>query len=102
MNIKKNIQIENENWDIILNWINNETLRDLYMVTFEYDNKKLKIFLNMAHDVIINNKELKEDIHFMDFVLCLAISELKAKNSGAQNVEQLRYAFNEYIRILKS
>jgi hypothetical protein len=72
------------------------------MVNFEYETQKLKIFLNMAHDVIINNRELKEDVHFMDFVLCLAISELKAKNSGAQNVELVRYAFNEYIRILKS
>ncbi len=99
---KKNIQIENENWEIGLNWINNDSLKDLYMVNFEYETQKLKIFLNMAHDVIINNRELKEDVHFMDFVFCLAISELKAKNSGAQNVELVRYAFNEYIRILKS
>jgi hypothetical protein len=37
----------------------------------------------------------------MDFIFCLSISELKAKMSGAIDVQLLRIAFNDFIKILK-
>lgn len=95
------IEICGENWNVKLNWINDETKSQLYFLKQNHDSNILDIYLNMADSVIVNNKELKEDIHFMDFIFCIGISELKAKMSGAIDVHLLRFAFNDFIKILK-
>jgi hypothetical protein len=97
----RQIEICGENWNVKLNWINDETKSQLYFLKQDFEKKVLLIYLNMADSVIVNNKELKEDIHFMDFIFCLSISELKAKMSGAIDVQLLRIAFNDFIKILK-
>jgi hypothetical protein len=98
----KILDIENESWTIKLNWINQETCSFLYNVNPDYTNKTLMIYLNMANEVVINNPTFKEDVNFMDIILCLGISELKAIQGGAENAEFVRYAFNDYIKILKA
>ena len=56
----------------------------------------------MANEVVVNNPNFKEDVNFMDIILCLGISELKAIQGGAENAQYVRYAFNEYIKVLKA
>jgi cell division protein FtsB len=98
----KKISIYKDNWMVRLNWINEESQSFLYTIDKKYDDKELFIYLNMANEIVINNVSLKEDVNFMDMILCLGISELKAEQAGAQQPELMRYAFNEYLKILKS
>ena len=98
----KKLVIENESWTVKLNWINQETCSFLYNVDPNYEIKVLKIYLNMANEVVVNNPNFKEDVNFMDIILCLGISELKAIQGGAENAQYVRYAFNEYIKVLKA
>ncbi len=98
----KQINISYDMWNVKLNWVNEESLKWLYNIEKDYSKKELKIFLNMANDIVVNNSILKEDVNFMDMIFCLGISELKAEQQGAQNPELMRYAFNEYLKVLKS
>jgi hypothetical protein len=98
----RELRILDNVWHVKLNWINDETKSQLYFLKEDFDNHVLGIYINMADFVIVNNKELKEDIHFMDFIFCLGISELKAKMSGATETHLIRIAFNDFIRILKN
>ena len=98
----RQMKLCNENWTVKLNWINDETKSQLYFLKEDMENRTLSIYLNMADHVIVNNKELKEDIHFMDFIFCLGLSELKAKMSGAIDTHLVRIAFNDFIKILKT
>lgn len=98
----KQINISDDVWTVNLNWINEESMKWLYNIEKNYSKKELKIFLNMANDIVINNSILKEDVNFMDMIFCLGISELKAEQQGAQNPALMRYAFNEYLKVLKS
>jgi hypothetical protein len=98
----KKLDIENESWTVKLNWINQETCSFLYNVDADYKNNVLMIYLNMANEVVVNNPNFKEDVNFMDIILCLGISELKAIQGGAENAQYVRYAFNEYIKVLKA
>lgn len=97
----REMNICGDKWTVKLNWINDEIKSQLYFLREDMENQILTIYLNMADSVIVNNKELKEDIHFMDFIFCLGISELKAKMSGASDIHLLRIAFNDFIKILK-
>lgn len=74
----------------------------LYNATIHDEDSKIRVDINVGHDIFIENKDYYITSQFtliVKMIKCLVISELKAKISGNE-AKHVKYAFNEYSKIL--
>ena len=94
------IYIGNHEYQVVLKFT--EMNHQLYLIVDEKVKKKLIITIGMKHKIFLNNNELLKapmfDL-FVQFIKCLAISEVKASN-GRDIAKEVRYSFNDYIPLL--
>ena len=92
--------IGNHEYQVVLKFT--EMNHQLYLIVDEKVIKKLIITIGMKHKIFLNNNELLKapmfDL-FVQFIKCLAISEVKASN-GRDIAKEVRYSFNDYIPLL--
>lgn len=92
--------IGNHEYQVVLKFT--EMNHQLYLIVDEKVKKKLIIKIGMKHKIFLNNNELLKapmfDL-FVQFIKCLAISEVKASN-GRDIAKEVRYSFNDYIPLL--
>jgi len=96
-NSTRKVMIGTIEYEVIKNFISQDTAK-LYIVN--KDAKKITISINMKHPVFINQPrfcEEKDNLKIIVNILeCLAISEIKAKNSG-DKAAHVRHSFNSFI-----
>ena len=94
------IFIGNHEYQVILKFT--EMNNQLYSIIDEKSEKRLIVKIGMKHKIFINNNELLKapmfDL-FVQFIKCLAISEIKASN-GRDLAKEVRYSFNDYISLI--
>ena len=94
------IFIGNHEYQVVLKFT--EMDNQLYSIIDEKLEKKLIVKIGMKHKIFLNNNELlKAPIFdlFVQFIKCLAISEVKASN-GRDIAKEVRYSFNDYIPLI--
>ena len=96
-NSTRKVMIGSIEYEVIKNFISHDSGK-LYIVN--KDAKKITISINMKHPVFINQPRFSEEKDnlkiIVDILECLAISEIKAQNSG-DKAAHVRHSFNSFI-----
>ena len=96
-NSTRKVMIGSIEYEVIKNFISHDSGK-LYIVN--KDAKKITISINMKHPVFINQPRFSEEKDNLKIIVnileCLAISEIKAQNSG-DKAAHVRHSFNSFI-----
>ena len=96
-NSTRKVMIGTIEYEVIKNFISHDSGK-LYIVN--KDAKKITISINMKHPVFINQPRFSEEKDNLKIIVnileCLAISEIKAQNSG-DKAAHVRHSFNSFI-----
>lgn len=100
---EEELEIEGVKYIIKVDMITDNKVTDLYDVSFESNEKNLKMIsvkLNLAHLFFVRFKNFKNEKDYLPFVSLirsLALAEILAKNMGSKNPGYVRVNFN-YIQ----
>lgn len=97
---QRNVSFGNEDWVAKLIFEENYNSDYLYNIDKDFDNKNVKIILNIRNYKVINNPKFFNDINFINIILSLGLSEVKAALSGASEEHLIRYFFNQFFNDL--
>ncbi len=95
--------IGEKEYDVIIQF-GNELMLDKKLYTINSDSgKTLTVTINQSHLIFQNQENLKTHSYklIINFIKCLAISEIKAIQQG-NNARSVRYAFNSYLPIINN
>ena len=97
---QRKVSFGNEDWIANLIFEENYNSDYLYNIDKDFDNKNVKIILNIRNSKVINNPKFFNDINFINIILILGLSEVKAAISGATEEQLIRIFFNDFFNDL--